>query len=296
MAKSTATSLVEEIKRPIHLRSGNLFSHFCFGSYVFLPILAAIIWLTGLLTMLAIWVSAGRPRYTSDTARVAFISDVGAANETLFLSICVVVILLYFSSVCVTRWLRSRGRLPEDVGKKEKVFGWLAIFFCGVGCSGLFVLAKWNCFDYPTVHWFGTLIFIVGVAMSAVFQTLEVWSLGKGHKNRKHLKRNSYPKLACVGGDIILAIGFAVAYLYCGGKAADVKGHTYSQCDDVTSKAAVLEWTIAFGLNIYFLTIAADLWPAGKSSERFKEKVKTWEMEQGVEPKREVKEVRREYV
>lgn len=72
--------------------------------------------------------------------------------------------------------------------------GYLTIFFCFVGCAGLFVLAKvsnlvsihfskstllthgvqWNCYDYPTVHWDGTLVFIIGVALSAIFQTLEV--------------------------------------------------------------------------------------------------------------------------
>lgn len=63
--------------------------------------------------------------------------------------------------------------------------------FCFVGCAGLFVLAKvsnlsqaenallthgvqCNCYDYPTIHWGGTLVFIIGVALSAIFQTLEV--------------------------------------------------------------------------------------------------------------------------
>lgn len=73
---------------------------------------------------------------------------------------------------------------------------------------------QWNCYDYPTVHWDGTLVFIIGVALSAIFQTLEVWQLNKGHEERKHLKRNTYFKLAIVAGDVILATAFGATYMY----------------------------------------------------------------------------------
>lgn len=58
-------------------------------------------------------------------------------------------------------------------------------------------------------------------------------------------------------------------FAQCHGKATAINGHTSFQCDDVSSKAAILEWAIAYGLNLYFLTLAADLWPAWKSSKRF---------------------------
>lgn len=116
------------------------------------------------------------------------------------------------------------------------------------------------------------------------------WQLNKGHEERKHLKRNTYFKLAIVAGDVILATAFGATYMYvstvpklfsfpfwymlnefaqCHGKATAANGHTSFQCDDVSSKAAILEWAIAYGLNLYFLTLAADLWPAWKSSKRF---------------------------
>ncbi|OWZ77709.1 hypothetical protein C365_03463 [Cryptococcus neoformans Bt85] len=237
--------------------------------YIVLPILATTVWFGSLTALMMLWVDAGKPRYDPAVASIAFISDIGGANEGLFLGICVVVIILYFSSVCLIRWLRWKGRLPENIGRKEKIYGYLAIFFCFVGCAGLFVLAKWNCYDYPTVHWDGTLVFIIGVALSAIFQTLEVWQLNKGHEERKHLKRNTYFKLAIVAGDVILATAFGATYMYCHGKATATNGHTSFQCDDVSSKAAILEWAIAYGLNLYFLTLAADLWPAWKSSQRF---------------------------
>ncbi|WVR08327.1 hypothetical protein IAU60_005380 [Kwoniella sp. DSM 27419] len=267
---------------PWHLNTRTLTAHVLYAPSIFLPLFAALVWLIGLMVLLGLWVSAGKPQYKSTQADIAFISDVGAANEDLFLSICCVVIILYFSTICVTRWFRHKGRLPETVQQKEKWFSkyGLAIVWCGVGCSGLFVLSKWNCWDYPKVHWYGTFVFITGVALSAIFQTAEVWCLRKEHEHRRHLRRNSYIKLAIVSVSVVLAIAFALMYSYCDGKNAKADGsHTMIQCNDHTSVAAVLEWTIAFGLNGYFLTLVADLWPAAKSNKRHQAAMKR--LEQG---------------
>lgn len=67
-----------------------------------------------------------------------------------------------------------------------------------MGCAGLLGV-QWNCYDYPTVHWDGTLVFIIGVALSAIFQTLEVVRVFK---------------LAIVAGDVILATAFGATYMY----------------------------------------------------------------------------------
>ncbi|KGB78146.2 hypothetical protein CNBG_4233 [Cryptococcus deuterogattii R265] len=243
-------SFQEEKPRP------TLFTRLRHSPYVLLPILATTVWFSGLTAVMLLWVGAGKPRYGPKVASIAFISDIGGVNEGLFLGICVIVIILYFS---------SRVSLKTSIG-------YLAILFCFVGCAGLFVLAKCNCYDYPTIHWGGTLVFIIGVALSAIFQTLEVWQLTKEHRERKHLKRNTYFKLAIVAGDLILATAFGSTYMYCHGQATATYGHTASECDDVSSKAAILEWAIAYGLNLYFLTLAADLWPAWKSNKRFLER------------------------
>nr|ODN95416.1 hypothetical protein L204_03955 [Cryptococcus depauperatus CBS 7855] len=196
---------------------------------IFLPILATAIWFAGLSALLFMWINAGRPRYDKNVASVAFIS-------------------------CFD--------LPTD--KLALTLSCLAIFSCFIGCAGLFTLANWNCYDYKTVHWYGTLTFILGTAGSASFQSFEVWALRTAHRNRKHLTRNTIVKMLCVGADIALAIAFGGTYTYCYGAATASHGHTASQCSRMTSTAADLEWTIAYGLNLYFLTLAADLWPAGK--------------------------------
>lgn len=72
---------------------------------------------------------------------------------------------------------------------------WLAIFWCIVGCVGLILLScvsalfgktahikadspinQFNAFTHGTGHWTMTIVFIVGVAISAVFQSAEIAS------------------------------------------------------------------------------------------------------------------------
>ncbi|ODN78271.1 hypothetical protein L202_03919 [Cryptococcus amylolentus CBS 6039] len=235
--------------------------------FILLPIGATLVWLSGLTALLALWISQGRPRYDNNVASVALISDVGGQNETLFLCICILTDILYFSSVCAIRWLRHKGRLPEHIGRWENIFGWLAVVFCMLGCSGLFILAKWNAYQHSVLHWNGTMIFIIGVGASAFCQTVEVWLLRRGHRERKHLPRNAYWKLAIVIIDVVLACVFGASYLYCGGTAHASNGHTAAQCNTTKTNAGILEWTIAYGLNIYFLTLVADLWPVGNRAK-----------------------------
>ncbi|WVQ96395.1 hypothetical protein IAU59_003500 [Kwoniella sp. CBS 9459] len=269
-------------KLPWWLNTRTFTSHCLFGWYIYPPLLASLVWISGLTLLLSLWVTAGKPRYKSDSAGIAFISDVGAAHQKLFIVICCTVILLYFSTVCMIRWLRHKGRIPETIGLKEKIFSWLAIFWCAVGCAGLFVLANWNCWDYKQVHWYGTFVFITGVALSAIFQSAEVWCLRKGHENRQHLRRNSYIKLAIVVLSVVLAGAFGGMYMWCRGTTTPTtEGRTFEQCNTSSSTAAILEWTIAFGLNGYFLTLVADIWPSAKSSQRWKEAVRRYEDRRG---------------
>lgn len=55
-------------------------------------------------------------------------------------------------------------------------------------------------------------VFIVCVAISAILQTGQVWSLHKDHPHRKSLFRNSIWKCLIVSVAIAGAIGFAACY------------------------------------------------------------------------------------
>ena len=87
--------------------------------------------------------------------------------------------------------------------------------------------AQFDAFNHSTVHWSMTLVFIVGIALSAIFQAGEIvsqatalprtradpqWSLHKDHPDRKSLLRNSIFKLMVVGLAVACAIAFGATY------------------------------------------------------------------------------------
>lgn len=109
-----------------------------YGPYMYLPLIATLVWLGGLLALVGLWAAAGKPRYMGDEASVVsatvklefgpdrlqvFISDVGAAHKTLFICICCITSAFYISSLFAERWLRHVDRLPTDLRRREKVFG-----------------------------------------------------------------------------------------------------------------------------------------------------------------------------
>nr|ODN93252.1 hypothetical protein L203_00523 [Cryptococcus depauperatus CBS 7841] len=252
-----------------------------FGPYILLPLVAAFTWLGGILALLGLWIHAGKPRYKGDEASVVFISDVGAAHHTLFIVICSVVASFYTLSLLAERWLRHVKRLPINLRRRERVFSILTIFWGIIGSVGLVLLSVYDTFHHGRFHWSMTVVFVVSVAISAIFQSCEIWSLHKGHPDKKSLKRNSIFKLIVVIAAIAGAVAFAATYSICRGDSTSTRGHSASTCNRITSVAAALEWTVAFLLTFYFLTLAADLWPAGKSSPRYMRRLAKWQEKHG---------------
>ncbi|KAL7416577.1 Frag1/DRAM/Sfk1 [Mrakia frigida] len=249
--------------------------------YALLPLLAALVWLSGLIALLGLWARNGTPRYEPDQANIAFISDVGAFHQELFIGICSATAAFYLFSLLAERWLRHSNRLPghgETRGRREVVFGLLAILFCIFGGVALILLARFDAVDYGNVHWVSTVIFIISVAISAVFQSLEVQALKKDFPNRAHLVRNSILKLIVLVLALAVAISFGVLFIVCDG---DVNyGESPSEvtrCNRITSAAAVCEWVVAFIFAAYLFTLVLDLWPSGKSSPRYLRRVEQWE-------------------
>lgn len=56
---------------------------------------------------------------------------------------------LYIMSLFAERWLRHIDRLPTDLRKREKIFDWVAIFFCIVGSAGLILC---SIVSHPSKH------------------------------------------------------------------------------------------------------------------------------------------------
>lgn len=52
-----------------------------FGPYIYFPLISGLVWFGGVLALLLLWVTDGKPRYRGDEASVVFISDVGAVHK-----------------------------------------------------------------------------------------------------------------------------------------------------------------------------------------------------------------------
>lgn len=139
-----------------------------FGPYIFIPLIGGLTWLGGILALLLLWVTDGKPRYRGDEASVVFISDVGAVHkvshwaifqfqhplltpQTLFIVICSVTAGCYVLSLFAERWLRHIDRLPVDLRIREKIFGESSCSLAGLRTCLTWV--RLAC-DLLRHHWF----------------------------------------------------------------------------------------------------------------------------------------------
>ena len=151
-------------------------------------------WFCMLWAMLIVWLASGRPRYKSDE-RIAYISDIGAdVLKPLFITGCAITGVGFFLCLVVERILRNSGRcathslfllqahtkigqpnrLLPNMRKRERLFSILAILGSLIGAVGLLLLSIFDIRRYSGAHHSFLVVFIVGVALSAIFSTIEV--------------------------------------------------------------------------------------------------------------------------
>lgn len=209
--------------------------------FIVIPLFAAFIWFSSLLAMLLTWLISGRPKYVSTQVAVVYISDVGASFlKPLFVVACCITGPGLLISLTIERLLRHQGRLPPEHRRRERIFGRLAIVGAFIAMLGLAFLSGFDTGRYPTEHMIFLLVFMVGVALSAIFTVIEFRWLAHDFEEVEKLKR-AYIAKAIVGLSlVVLAIAFGVTLWY----APDVGG--------------VIEWSIAFGFTLYLLTFVYD--------------------------------------
>jgi hypothetical protein len=155
------------------LRLGNRTQH--------LPILGAILWFATLLVLVIYYLANGRPQYESQTGRIPYISDIAASGiKPFFIIGCSVTAISLVGSLSLERWFRHRGRLAPNTRKREKVVSVLSILSSVIGGAGLILLAVFDTLNYIHIHRIFLLVFMVGLALSALFTVVEVRSLTIG--------------------------------------------------------------------------------------------------------------------
>lgn len=225
-----------------------------YGGYIHIAVVATLVWLANLIGLLLLWtVNHNTPISQYDPAEpgVLFISSVGAVHKKFFIGMNAATWFMYTLCLFCERWLRHVDRIPGTVRSRERTFDILALCFAFIAGGALTFLGIFDSKHHGQAHWSLTVVFIVCVVLSAIFQTAEVHALAKDHPMRNHLKRNKWIKLFVVVWAVIGAIIFGI---------------TYSQ--DMRSVAAIFEWIIAFVFDIYLATFVLDLWPAAKTSPR----------------------------
>ncbi|KIL67468.1 hypothetical protein M378DRAFT_185555 [Amanita muscaria Koide BX008] len=211
-------------------------------AYVWVPFLGALVWFGTLLAMLIVWLAQGQPRLPSQDESIAFISDIGAdILKPLFITGCSITATAFVVSLAIERWLRHSGRLLPTMRKREQVFSSLSISSAFIGGIGLILLSILDTRRFTSEHRAFLLVFIVGVALSAIFTIVEYRWLSRDFIYASHLRIAYMAKAIIAGVLIILAIVFAVT-LY---KAKNV--------------GAVIEWVIGFGFTFYIITLFFDL-------------------------------------
>ncbi|KAF8478863.1 Frag1/DRAM/Sfk1, partial [Gautieria morchelliformis] len=123
----------------------------------------------------------------------------------------------------------------------ERVFAWLAICGTLLGGMGLILLSIFDTKRHHKLHRVFLLIFVLGVALSAIFSVLEFRWLNKHYTYFPRLQCSYITKTIIVLILIILAIAFGVTL------------------GTRNNAAAVLEWIIAFGFTFFLLTFVYDL-------------------------------------
>ncbi|KAJ6468397.1 Frag1/DRAM/Sfk1 [Mycena sanguinolenta] len=215
--------------------------------YVWIPLFGAFIWFGTIFSMLITWLAQGgtsRPRYSSQDQSIAYISDVGAdILKPLFIVGCCITAVSFFLSLVIERYLRHSGRLIPTMRRREKVFNALAVLGAVVGGAGLIFLSIFDTKRHMNLHRGFLLMFMVGVALSAIFTCIEYRWIGKDFFYLRQLRIAYIVKAIIVTILVVLAIAFAAALFSQKGKDA----------------GAVLEWTISLGFTFYLLTFYYDL-------------------------------------
>ncbi|EJD48599.1 hypothetical protein AURDEDRAFT_144099 [Auricularia subglabra TFB-10046 SS5] len=212
--------------------------------YIWIPLVAAFIWLAMLLAMLITWLAQGHPFYVSMSPgqKVVYISDVGADMlKPLFIAGCCVTAVGFFLTLCVARWLRHSGRLHANLRRRERVASTIAIFGSFMGGAALILLSVFDTKHHMKTHRVFLFFFVFGVTISAIFTVLEFRWIEKAYPQAVHLRRAYIIKAVLAVVLIAAAIAFGVTL----GRKQNV--------------AAIIEWAIAFGFTFYLLTFWADL-------------------------------------
>ena len=130
-----------------------------------------------LVAMITVYYTRGGEPYPWQTSHVPYISDIGASNlQPLFIVGSTLTAASFVSVLVIEGFLRHNGKLNADLSRREKLFSYLAIVGSVIGGLALVLLSCFNDNFFGAEHDTFLVIFIIGVAVSAIFITVKVCS------------------------------------------------------------------------------------------------------------------------
>ncbi|KAJ3018450.1 hypothetical protein HKX48_002875 [Thoreauomyces humboldtii] len=229
-----------------------------FLGWAWLPALAALFWFATILVLLALWGSQSAPVYKRDEANIVYISDVGANYKTVFICGCSLTSFFFLSSLVADLLLRRGHRLAEHRRTRELIYSIASIIFGLIACVALVGLSVFDAFNHAVVHWTLTGVFIVGLAISAIFTTAEFRSL-RHDRGKSNLTRSFLAKCILLGFAVFTVILMGSLMAVCRGRTNWRGTPDATKCNAAHSGAAVCEWVVALIFVGYLCTLVADL-------------------------------------
>jgi len=233
---------------------------FSWKSAVALPIISTLTAFALFTTLIVKWGVDGHRRFTRGST-IPYVSDVGAVNEGIFIPLGAVVAVSYVASIILDFVLRRHYLIaPHRRRQYEKPIAIGSIIAGIISAIGLILLTIFNDMTHDSEHWAFSLVFFVGLAVSAALKVSEIGLLSHDHFMINHLRRSYRTKIVLVGAAVVLLIAFLILTGVC--DKFKNQSHLSPRFNAAVSTAAVCEWSIAFLYVGYLATLIVDLWPS----------------------------------
>lgn len=242
---------------PVHLPGGIGFGL----HWAWVPFFGFIFGCATIISLLAIWLAQGHPRYRSNESTVVYISDVGAANHALFIVLGTLTAILFFASIYLDYRLRHTYRIPVRVRRYERAASALSVIFAFICALGCILLTIFDAFAHPTLHWTFSGIFFVALLLSGLFNMVEIGGLARDYRGDAAMKWSFIAKLLIVIPGIIGIIILACLMKKCDDRTPP-GGSDYVYCNGDDSASASLEWFVTALFCAYILSMMLDMYPS----------------------------------
>lgn len=218
------------------------------------PMTAAWTWLSTLITLLILWLVNGRPRYKNSSAEVAYISNIGAIYNWIFISgsavtsVFFVITLLQF---IIRHKRRANARSVPGQIFKARLWADLVALFLGIAAmTCLILLTLYDSLRYEDLHWILTLSFAFLTILCAIFNIIGISAF---RHTGTPVKVSFILKLIfIILGTIALAC--MISFIY----SCSSSGTLIGTCYNLRTAAASLEWTLGLLLFIFMTTWVID--------------------------------------